>query len=69
MSKIDDLSDDEKKSAVLDDKGNVLCPNCKKRLAIITEYGCTRNCNRCGENKKQTYGMAIINEPGGRKCY
>jgi len=63
--KIKDLADYEVKSAILDKKRNVICPNCKKRLAQVTEYGLIRNCQKCGEKEPQShwnYGDAKFNK-------
>lgn len=65
--KQNDLNEFEKKDAVLDKQGNVLCPVCKKRLAIVTEYGMVRTCNKCERPKCNI--MVSIDEPGGRKYY
>lgn len=65
--KLSDLNDQEIIEAVLDDKENVLCPICKKRLAIVTEYGMIRTCTKCERPKCNI--MVSIDEPGGRKYY
>jgi len=65
--KLKDLNESELLDAVIDKKGNVLCPICKKRLAIITEYGMIRTCQNCKREKINI--MVSIDEPGGRKTY
>lgn len=65
--KLKDLSEQEINDAVLDKKGNVLCPICQKNLAIVTEYGMVRTCPKCERPKCNI--MVSIDEPGGRKYY
>lgn len=64
---MDDLNEFERKDAVLDSKNRVLCPVCKKRLAIVTEYGMVRTCNKCERPKCNI--MVSIDEPSGRRYY
>jgi uncharacterized protein YbaR (Trm112 family) len=45
--KLNDLAEYEKETAIIDKNGNILCPDCKKRLALVTEYGLIRRCKRC----------------------
>lgn len=67
MAKLSDLSEQEISEAITDKDSNVLCPVCKKRLAIVTEYGMVRTCNKCERPKCNI--MVSIDEPGGRKYY
>lgn len=67
--KLTDLAECEKKEAILDTKGRVLCPSCEKRLAKVTEYGMIRNCNKCGEVKNDYNVMVMVDEPNGRRSY
>lgn len=53
--KLTDLAEYEKKSAILDESDNVLCPCCQKRLAIITKYGTVRNCKRCENKRRESF--------------
>lgn len=69
MPKISDLHPSEIESAILDSKGNVMCPVCKKRQAIITDYGMIRNCQNCKDIKEEYNVMVMIDEPGGRRSY
>lgn len=69
MSKINDLNESEIKNAVLNNEGDILCPVCEKRLAIVTDYGMIRNCKECGENKQDYNVMVVIDEPSGRRSY
>jgi len=69
MSKINDLNESEIKNAILDSEGNILCPVCEKRQAIITDYGMIRNCQNCKDIKEEYNVMVSIDEPGGRKMY
>ena len=68
MAKLNELSDFEDKDVQVDKNGDILCKECLKELAILTEYGMRRNCNKCG-NIKSEAPMAIINEHGRRKIY
>lgn len=67
MAKLNDLCISEKKRAILDKRGNVLCLFCEKNLAKVSEYGMIRKCTKCS---KLTFGpMVSMDEPGGRKSY
>lgn len=66
VPKIEDLNESEKHRAKLDKDGNVLCIECEKNLAKISEYGMIRRCDECA-NKK--YFFVSMDEPGGRKYY
>jgi len=65
--KLKDVSEWEKKDAVVDQEGTVLCPICKKSPAIVTKYGMIRNCDKCIRVKESF--SAIINEFGINKHY
>lgn len=66
MAKIKDIDNWEKKNAVVSKNGTVLCPECKKKPAIITEYGMIRRCNICKDIKVYTCGYAFV-DSNGRK--
>lgn len=69
MSKINDLNESEIKNAILDSEGNILCPVCEKRQAIITDYGMIRKCQSCASIKPDYNVMVRIQEPNGMRSY
>lgn len=67
MPKLKDINEWEKEDAILDSKGIILCPVCKKNQANITEYGMIRTCDNC---KREKYNVMVsIDEPSGRRSY
>lgn len=67
MHKITDLNETERERAKVNSKGVVLCLECEKYPAKISEYGMLRRCKHC---EKLTFGPNVsINEPGGMKYY
>jgi len=64
-----DLAEYEKKLATLDNKGNVLCPECNKELAPDNEYGIIKRCPVCEKKERYYNVMVSIDEPGGRRSY
>ena len=69
MPKLKDLHESELENAIVDKKGNVLCPVCKKRQAIITDYGMIRNCQNCKDIKEEYNVIVRISEPSGMRNY
>lgn len=67
MVKISDLNEAERERAKVNKKGEVLCIECEKYPAKISEYGMLRKCSEC---EGKTFGPTVmINESGGRKSY
>lgn len=70
MPKINDLSDwEKKKNPKTNKKGEILCPDCVKNLAIVTEYGVLRRCLDCQKNHTPSTFHAVIKEGGKNKFY
>lgn len=69
MPTIKDLNESEIESAIVDKKGNVICPMCKKKQAIVTDYGMIRKCQSCASIKPDYNVMVRIQEPGGMRSY
>lgn len=68
MPKLKDINESER-DAVVDKKGNILCPLCQKRQAIITDYGMIRKCKSCQSIKSDYHVMVSIQEPNGMRTY
>lgn len=62
--KLKDLSEWDKNNAVLDYKGNVLCPVCRNNLAQVSEYGMIRKCKECKDFKTKTFSYSFTDSNG-----
>lgn len=62
--KLSEVSEWEQKDAITDQDSNVLCPHCKKNLAIVTKYGMIRNCSECGDRNKETFHYSFVDANG-----
>lgn len=70
MAKLKNLCDWElKNNPAVDLNGDVLCPNCLTKKAIVTEYGMIRKCKKCQKNHVPTIIHATIEEHGKKKFY
>lgn len=67
MPKLKDLNESERERAKVNKSGIVLCIECEKHPAKISEYGMLRRCSHC---EKLTFGPTVrISELNGIKSY
>ena len=62
--RLSDVSEWDKPNAILDKKGNVLCPMCEKRFAIVNEYGMIRKCEKCKDIKNGSFNYSFVDANG-----
>jgi uncharacterized CHY-type Zn-finger protein len=62
MAKLTDLNECERERAKVNKKGVVLCLQCEKYPAKISEYGMLRKCTRC---QKERFGPMVRTMEGG----
>ena len=62
--KLNDLNEWEKPDAILDKDGNVLCPYCKRRFAIVNKYGMVRSCKKCEKKKDDGFMYSFVDANG-----
>lgn len=67
MPKLSDLNESERSRAKVDKNGTVLCLQCEKNPAKVSEYGMLRKCDEC--SKEKYHVMVSIDEPSGRRTY
>lgn len=65
MAKINDVVPYWRKGCKVNKKGDVLCPNCEKNLAIVTEYGGIQFCEECKLENSQHIGVFVITSATG----
>ena len=65
--KLSDLNKSERLRAKVDKNVTVLCLQCQKNPAKVSEYGMLRKCDECS---KLNFGPIVrIDEPSGRRTY